>query len=46
MQRARQIVGKYQDWPKVGHHVLGGVRAYEIIRPTFVSTRQKMKKKS
>jgi hypothetical protein len=35
MQGAREIVGKYIDWPKVGRHVIAKSRAYEIIRPWF-----------
>lgn len=35
MQGAREIVGKYIDWPKVGRHVIAGSKAYEIIRPVF-----------
>lgn len=35
MQGAREIAGKYRDWPKVGRHVIAGRKAYEIIRPTF-----------
>lgn len=34
-QGAREIVGKFHDWPKVGRHVLKNNRAFEIIRPIF-----------
>lgn len=35
MQGAREIVGKFIDWPKVGRHVIAKSKAYEIIRPVF-----------
>ena len=34
-QGAREIVGKFIDWKKVGRHVIAGSKAFEIIRPIF-----------
>ena len=33
MQGARDIIGKYRDWPKVHRHVVAGGKDYEISAP-------------